>query len=262
MGYQNARCRKPETFHELRHLSAGQVSSSQQGVHPRLERTIRRHLDRHWLQPLHRPSIDSYQRLKDESSFADGRSFILDSGCGTGKSTQQLAKQYPDHLVIGADRSQVRLARSGLQQNLWQRDNCILLRADLPTFWRLLARDGHIPHKHFLFYPNPWPKPGHLKRRWHAHPVFPCLLALGGEIEIRCNWEIYALEFAQAASFATGEPVAVEKYTPQHGASPFEQKYLDRAQPLYSVTVPRQVTKVFRHTQGEKHSIFSGSKCY
>ena len=88
---------------------AGLVSTGQKGIHPGLEKTLQRHLDRHWSQPLHRPSVDSYQRLKDESSFAEGRPFILDSGCGTGKSTQQLARQYPDHLVVGVDRSQARL---------------------------------------------------------------------------------------------------------------------------------------------------------
>lgn len=234
-------------------LNAGPVSSSQDGVHPRLEQYLRRHLDRRWSQPLHRPSIDAYRRLKDECRLTAGRPFMLDSGCGTGKSTQQLARQYPGHLVIGVDKSQARLAKSGMQregmdQSLVQRENCILVRAELPTFWRLLARDGHIPDQQFLFYPNPWPKPGHLKRRWHGHPVFPRLLALGGKIEMRCNWKIYALEFAQAAGFATGESILAERYHPDSSASPFEQKYLERAQPLFSVTIPRHITDAFRRS--------------
>lgn len=225
---------------------AGLVSSSQKAIHSGLEKSLRRHLDRHWSQPLHRPSVDSYQRLQNESSFAAGQAFILDSGCGTGKSTQQLAKQYPDHLVIGVDRSQARLAKSGMEQGLWQRENCILLRADLPAFWRMLVRDGHIPSRHFLFYPNPWPKSGHLKRRWHGHPVFPSLLTLGGQIEMRCNWEIYALEFARAVSIATGEPIVAKRHLPQSSVSPFEKKYMERSQRLFSVTVPRQATDVLR----------------
>ena len=227
---------------------AGLVSTGQKGIHPGLEKTLQRHLDRHWSQPLHRPSVDSYQRLKDERSFAEGRPFILDSGCGTGKSTQQLARQYPDHLVVGVDRSQDRLAKSGMEQSLWQRENCILLRADLPAFWRMLVRDEYFPSRHFLFYPNPWPKSGHLKRRWHGHPVFPSLLKLGGEIEMRCNWEIYALEFAWAFSFATGESVVARRYLPQSSMSPFEQKYMERSQQLFSVSVPRQFTDTFRRS--------------
>lgn len=228
--------------------SAGLVCSSQDGVHPRLEQTVRRHLDRCWSQPFHRPSVDSYQRLIEANSLTKGQPFILDSGCGTGKSTRQFAVQYSDHLVIGVDRSQTRLAKNDMQQSLLQHENCILVRADLPTFWRLLVRDGHMPDKHYLYYPNPWPKPGHLKRRWHGHPVFPSLLALGGEIEMRCNWEIYALEFALAVSLATGETITAVEYQSKSGVTPFEVKYIERAQRLFSVLVPRQYTAAFRRT--------------
>jgi len=225
---------------------AGRVSSSQVGIHPRLQHFLQRHLERRWSQPMHHPSVDAYRRFKQECSFTRGQPFLLDAGCGTGQSTQQLARLHPGHRVIGVDRSQARLAKSGLQQYLLQRDNYILLRADLPTVWRLLLRDGHIPAKQFLLYPNPWPKPGHLQRRWHGHPIFPYLLALGGEIEMRCNWEIYALEFAQAASFILGEPVAAKNYRPQSSISPFERKYHERAQPLYAVTIPRPLTEAFQ----------------
>jgi len=237
---------KKTTFNSGNINQSGLVHDGQHGIHPRLEEVVKRHLDSHWKQPFHTPSVESYQRLIDEVSFTSGQAFILDSGCGTGKSTQQLAKQYADHLVIGVDRSQVRLAKSGVEQALLQRGNCVLVRADLPTFWRLLLRDGHMPEKHYLFYPNPWPKSAHLKRRWHGHPVFPDLLALGGEIELRCNWEIYALEFAQAVRIATGAPVVVKALQPQASVSPFEQKYMDRAQRLFSVTVPRGVSTLPR----------------
>jgi tRNA G46 methylase TrmB len=36
---------------------------------------------------------------------------ILDSGCGTGRSTKILARTHPNHLVIGVDRSFVRLTK-------------------------------------------------------------------------------------------------------------------------------------------------------
>ena len=228
---------------------SGLVSSSQTSVHPDLKNCVRRHLDTPWSQPFHKPTLDAYHRLENEGVLSKGQPIILDSGCGTGKSTQRLAGLYPRHSLIGVDRSHVRLAKSSKTPGFFHHGNCILLRAELSTFWRLLLNDGRLPERHYLLYPNPWPKPGHLIRRWHGHPVFPYLLALGGEIELRCNWEIYALEFARAVSIATGALPDVKKIQPESGISPFEQKYLERGQALFSVLVPAHITKTFHNSQ-------------
>jgi len=220
---------------------SGIVNSSQNGVHPRLEQTVRKHMDKPWQQPLHTPTVEAYRQLLNEGIFSDGRSFILDSGCGTGKSTRQLAELFPQFTVLGVDRSFVRLSRSGVNSVFQRNENCILLRAELTTFWRLLLADGHTPERHYLLYPNPYPKPAHLTRRWHGHPVFPQLLNLGGEIEMRCNWEIYALEFAEAVNIACDTNLQARSFQTNSGISPFEQKYLEREHPLYMVTVPANV---------------------
>jgi len=227
---------------------SGLVRSSQVDVHPRLAQCVRRHLATPWIQPPHRPTIGAYRHLLENCELSAGRPFILDSGCGTGKSTQRLAGIFPGQLVIGIDRSHTRLAKSGAASSLVLNENYVLLRAELATFWRLLAADGHLPEKHFLLYPNPWPKPQHLRKRWHGHPVFPVLLSLGGEIEMRCNWEIYALEFAQAVSIATGHSIRAREFQVENGLSPFEQKYLGRGQSLYAVTVPRVCTEDFQRS--------------
>lgn len=217
---------------------SGLVRSSQVGVHPQLERFVRRHLESDWEQPLHAPTVEVFRNLAENNTLAGP--VILDSGCGTGESTRRLADRYPEYLVIGVDQSLARLGKSGVDQGVLRKDNWLLARAELAAFWRLLHEAGIKLHRHFLLYPNPWPKPGHLQRRWHAHPVFPWLLALGGEIELRCNWEIYALEFAAAVKIATGETIEVERYRPEAGISPFEVKYLERGHALYLVKVPAQ----------------------
>ncbi len=79
--------------------------------------------------------------------------------------------------------------------------------------------------RHYLLYPNPWPKSAHLKRRWHGHPVFPHLLALGGELEARSNWRLYLEELAAALALAgitaSVTPVADTEET----LTDFEEKY-------------------------------------
>jgi tRNA G46 methylase TrmB len=223
----------------------GLVSSAQDGVHAGLKNQVRRHLATRWSQPLHKPTVEVFERLRYSGVLEGNRPLIFDSGCGTGASTRKLAGMQPRHLVIGVDRSAARLRKSGLRSGLLVDGNHVLARGELATFWRLAYDAGLHPARHLLLYPNPWPKSRHLARRWHAHPVFPWLLALGGEIELRCNWEIYALEFAEAACIATDAEINIKQIRPGQGMSPFETKYLERGHALYSVVVSKSVTAMF-----------------
>ena len=236
--------KQPKTCQNI--SESGLVSSTQAGIHPNLEPLVKKHLETAWAQPLHSQTVEIYRQLDQKGVFSDCRPVILDSGCGTGKSTRRLAEMFPGHLVVGVDRSSSRLAKSGVHTGFLHTENYFLIRAELATFWRLLLKSGLSPERHFLFYPNPWPKPGHLSRRWHGHPVFPRLLELGGDIELRCNWDVYAREFAKAAVIATGAEISVKKIEPDNGISPFEQKYLERGQSLFSVCIPAQHTQAFR----------------
>ena len=106
----------------------------------------------------------------------------------------------------------------------------------MATFWRLALQANWRLERHYLLYPNPWPKPGHLQRRWHAHPVFSDMLGLGGRLEMRCNWSVYAEEFAFSVNRLTGlavRPLAVAAGDP---LSPFERKYRRSGHALYSVS--------------------------
>ncbi|CAN0142602.1 unnamed protein product, partial [Scytosiphon promiscuus] len=135
---------------------------------------------------------------------------VLDSGCGTGRSSVLLAKSHPDLPVIGVDRSAVRLSKRG---GIAGREggegtrrrgeplpaNLLLLRADLVDLWILASRDDAWEvREHFILYPNPYPKRSQLRSRWHGHPVFPVLLGLGGRITLRSNWKSYLDEVCQA----------------------------------------------------------------
>ena len=139
------------------------------------------------------------------------------SGCGTGRSTQHLADLYPDHLVIGVDRSVARLNKNCVykRQSAKGEGNFVLVRAELADFWRcwLNAPIGRID-KHFLLYPNPYPKKRRFQNRWYAHPAFPLLVQLGGnEIVVRSNWKEYLEDFAAATSLlcdlqvSTSQPI-------------------------------------------------------
>ncbi|MCP1313633.1 MULTISPECIES: tRNA (guanosine(46)-N(7))-methyltransferase TrmB [unclassified Halomonas] len=205
------------------------VTSNQSGPH----RDLARRLERALAHPLKKPVAAHNQRAFDAAGtwYAARRApLILDAGCGVGLSTRRLAARFPDHAVIGVDRSESRLTR----EHGALPDNALLVRADLVDFWRLAQAAKWAPVRHYVLYPNPYPKASHLKMRWHGHPVFPALLALGGRLEVRSNWPLYIEEFAECVRLAARCPVRVEPVTPEgEYLTPFEAKYDQSGQPLW-----------------------------
>lgn len=211
------------------------IASAQDGPHRDLEALVCRHL----AHPFQKPILD-YNRaalataLAAHADWNPRAPLILDAGCGVGWSTQRLAERYPDHFVIGIDQSLDRLNR-GKPRPLPA--NTLLLRADLVDFWRLLAGNGIRLTRHYNLYPNPWPKIGHLARRWHGHAVFPVWRELGGKLECRSNWRIYIEEMALALGWLSGQPVAAEPWRTEDPMTPFEKKYLASGHQLWRCRV-------------------------
>lgn len=205
------------------------VSSNQIDIHADLASVVTRHRDSVFRRPIAEHSRHAFDRAQ---TFVDrhGGPVVLDTGCGVGESTRRLADTYPGCAVIGVDKSGHRLDRHSASQ-----EHYLLLRADLVDFWRLAEQAGWRLQRHTFFYPNPWPKAEHLKRRWHGHPVLPSLLALGGEIELRTNWDIYAREFAEALALM-GWIHQLEQWTPDPAWTPFERKYQQAGQSLWRLT--------------------------
>lgn len=211
-------------------------TSAQAGIHEHLAAL----LDRHTGAVFRKPFTD-YNRAAFEISLerrlriAPDAPLILDSCCGVGESSIALACTYPDHYVIGVDQSESRLARNIASKAAASQlpDNLDLVRADLIDYWRLLQAADIRLARHYLLYPNPWPKIGHLARRWHGHPVFPAMLALGGVLECRSNWQIYVEEFCFAIKHLTQRTALCESFIPEQPLTPFERKYLNSGHPLY-----------------------------
>ena len=162
-----------------------------------------------------------------------GKKIILDSGCGTGESAFRLATQNPQKTVVAVDKSANRLQRSHVYGETPK--NLIFMRCNLVHFWQMVYRAKWNIEAHYLFYPNPWPKPGHLKRRWHAHPIFPTLIKLGGVLAMRTNWKVYAEEFALALQLHMHAPVCVNKIYVNDPFTAFERKYMQSKHDLYQV---------------------------
>ncbi len=210
------------------------VTSNQQGLHPDLDDVVRRHLSHRYQRPFKPVSLAVFEGIQ-KTVEQHGGPVIFDSGCGTGESSLLLAEQHPEAIVVGFDKSEMRIDKSETQRE--QSDNAICVRADCIDIWRLANRaDWRLQH-HFLLYPNPWPKKRHLQRRWHAHPVFKDLLDLGGTLHLRSNWQIYVDEFERAVTMATGKDGVRRQVEDEIAVSAFEMKYRASGQALLEYLV-------------------------
>jgi len=212
--------------------------SAQTGIHEHLADL----LDRHAKAPFRKPYAD-YNRaaftasMERREQVAPDAPLILDSCCGVGESSIALARMFPDHYVIGVDQSASRLTRNIADKADGLPENLDLVRADLVDYWRLMQGAGIRLARHYLLYPNPWPKIGHLSRRWHGHPVLPAMLELGGVLECRSNWQIYVEEFCFAVHRLAGKCAACMPFVPDVPLTPFERKYLESGHALFRTQV-------------------------
>ena len=125
------------------------ITSSQTDAHAQLQTQV----ERHARYPFRKPITDYNRNAFNDSiarwQDAGRKPLILDAGCGVGLSTFNLARQYPDHFVIGVDQSADRITRNTQWPDAIP-DNCLRVRADLVDYWRLLLDSGIRPTRHYL----------------------------------------------------------------------------------------------------------------
>ncbi|PCI61770.1 MAG: SAM-dependent methyltransferase [Kordiimonadales bacterium] len=205
------------------------VETNQLGPHAQLEKTVRRHLAHPFLKPIADHTRQAFLLAQDRIASTNARPIILDSCCGTGDSSRTLAAQNPSRWVVGVDKSASRLNRERQDEPL---ENLIFLRADLNDFYRLASAAGWQLERHYILYPNPWPKSVHMGRRWHGSSVFPDIVKLGGVLELRSNWKLYLEEFQIALEIA-GHKGGLKSFEPESFLTLFEKKFHESGQPLW-----------------------------
>jgi len=208
------------------------IISNQSGIHENLESVVKKHLESEFRKPVADHTKRAFDAVCRRLDDAPKRPLILDACCGVGDSSRTIAEQHEDHWVIGIDKSESRIMR---ERPTLFRDNLVLMRADLNDFYRLAVAAGWRLARHYVLYPNPYPKSVHLKRRWHASPVFPHMVKLGGVFEMRSNWKLYLEEFKVALD-VVGLKADVAEFEATDPLTAFERKYRDSGQPLYRLT--------------------------
>ena len=208
------------------------ITTTQLDIHIKLESLVLKYQTSENLRP-----ISEHTRLAFEqtSKWLAGRDkpLIFDSCCGVGESTAKIASAYPESIVVGLDKSAVRLNKHLYYAEAQK--NYLVVRADVNDFWRLARQAGWSLHKHFLLYPNPYPKSAQVQKRWHASPAMPDLVMLGGTLQVRSNWQLYVREFQAALNLYDRQSQLGEIIQNNPITTPFERKYKGSGQTCWQL---------------------------
>jgi tRNA (guanine-N7-)-methyltransferase len=141
---------------------------------------------------------------------------LLEIGSGMGETTSQLVAAAPDVNYVAVEVYKPGLAMLILRTELLGADNLRALRGDAVD----LLTD-HVPPASLagvrIFFPDPWPKKKHHKRRL-VQPDFIALLSSrlvpGGMVHLATDWENYA---DQMMAVLSAEPTLHNPYADEPG---------------------------------------------
>jgi tRNA (guanine-N7-)-methyltransferase len=144
--------------------------------------------------------------LNPSAVFGRSAPLVLEIGSGMGETTAEIAKAHPeaDFIAVevhgpGVGSLLNRLESLGLT-------NVRVIRHDALDVLEHMVADGTLAAIH-LFFPDPWPKKRHHKRRL-VQPAFAALaarkLARGGALHAATDWTDYADQIEQVL---TKEPL-------------------------------------------------------
>jgi tRNA (guanine-N7-)-methyltransferase len=150
--------------------------------------------------------------LDFDSWFGRSAPVLLEIGSGMGETTSQLVAAAPELNYVAVEVYKPGLAQLLLRaEHLGGLDNLRVLRGDAVDLLTDHVAPGSL-HGVRIFFPDPWPKKKHHKRRL-VQPEFVALLASrlepGGVLHLATDWEHYAEQMLEVCS---GERLLTNMY--------------------------------------------------
>ena len=136
---------------------------------------------------------------------------VLEIGTGMGDATAQLAVASPDVNHLAAEVYPAGLGQLMLWMEKYELENVRLLKGDALDF----LRDHLAPeslHGVRIYFPDPWPKKRHHKRRLVTAPFVRLVasrLAPGGTLHLATDWADYADRMLE---ICTAEPLLTNQH--------------------------------------------------
>ncbi|NND65499.1 MAG: tRNA (guanosine(46)-N7)-methyltransferase TrmB [Gammaproteobacteria bacterium] len=151
----------------------------------------KRALDQSWP----RYGMESYQGEFDvQQAFVQSAPIVLEIGFGNGAALVSYAQQFPDLNWLGVEVHRPGIGHLLLQLEKNQIENVRLVNDDAVEILREMIPDQSLHGVH-IFFPDPWPKKRHNKRRL-VQSLFLDLVAskleVNGFLHIATDWQNYA----------------------------------------------------------------------
>ena len=173
-------------------------------------------LDKYWDQY----GIEQSQQILDiPSIFPNSQKVVMEIGFGMGEATALIARDFPDtgFFAVDVHRPGVGKLFSLIQEH--QLKNLRVIQGDAHLVMHDMFADSSLDGVH-LFFPDPWPKKRHNKRRIVNENFLQQLaskIKKGGFIHIATDWVPYAEwidEVFAASTLFTGGRVARPEWRP------------------------------------------------
>lgn len=96
--------------------------------------------------------------------FERTKNITLEIGCGKGHYLSSYAAKFPSETCVGIDLISKRVEDGRRRAKNKNADNAFFVKAEAMEFLEALPQDVRL-EKIFIFFPDPWPKEKHHKRR-------------------------------------------------------------------------------------------------
>ena len=176
-----------------------------------------------------------------------GRPVILDIGFGMGYELAELAEQWQDNDFLGIEVHKPGVGKLLSEVEQRSLNNVRVIRYDAVPVCRTLIPRETVRGIH-IFFPDPWPKKRHHKRRL-VRPGFPELIAPllqpDGYVYLVTDWEDYAMQMIRVLDES---PLLRNRFPTEEGFAPslpwrpqtaFERKGLGKGHQIFELVYER-----------------------
>lgn len=173
-----------------------------------------------------------------EASFGRAAPLVVEIGFGMGAATAQIAAALPDRNFLGIEVHTPGVGKLLSEIESRGLGNLRILHHDAVEFLESCVRPLSVSGFH-VFFPDPWPKKRHHKRRLIQRPLTDLLasrLAPGGYLYFVTDWEEYALwardVLDSTPGLANPFPDGWAERAPWRPVTKFEHRALEEGRPI------------------------------